>query len=34
VTVVLLGFITSATLDRRINIFFGKEAHEREPQDP
>lgn len=32
--IVLLGFITAVALDRRINILFRKEAHEREPQDP
>ena len=33
-TALVLGFITAAMLDRRIDKFFGKEAHELEPQDP
>lgn len=32
-TMLLLGFITAVTLDRNITGYFGKEAHDPEPQD-
>jgi peptidoglycan/LPS O-acetylase OafA/YrhL len=34
VTIVLLGFITAVAVDRRNRRYFGKEAHERERQNP